>query len=73
MRLKYAGLKVDKLVLEHSLDKAVELLLSERKTEEVVFALPTYTNLFPLRKLLESRLEVINQSPMSKSKGVSGK
>ena len=73
LRLKYAGLKVDKLVLEHSLDKAVELLLSERKTQEDVFALPTYTNLFPLRKLLESRLEVINQSPMSKSKGVSGK
>ncbi|MFZ3102507.1 MAG: MurT ligase domain-containing protein [Desulfitobacteriaceae bacterium] len=59
LRLKYAGLKLEKLVIEHSLDKAVEILLSESKKGEVVFALPTYTNLFPLRQLLTARLKTI--------------
>lgn len=55
LRLKYAGLNTEKLVIEHSLEKAVGILLSNRKIEENVFVLPTYTNLFPMRKLLQSR------------------
>ncbi|MHB8124755.1 MAG: MurT ligase domain-containing protein [Desulfitobacteriaceae bacterium] len=72
LRLKYAGLNVEKLVIEHSLDKALEILLSQRKAGEVVFALPTYTNLFPLRKLLESRLKT-TQTLVARGKGVSEK
>jgi UDP-N-acetylmuramyl tripeptide synthase len=55
LRLKYAGLTVDKLFIEHSLEQALEILLSNRESGEDVFVLPTYTNLFPLRKLLQSR------------------
>jgi UDP-N-acetylmuramyl tripeptide synthase len=57
LRLKYAGLNTEKLVIEHSLEKAVEILLRERNNEEAVYVLPTYTNLFPLRKLLQSRVK----------------
>jgi UDP-N-acetylmuramyl tripeptide synthase len=53
LRLKYAGFREEKLVIEHSLAKAVELL--ERypsAAAETVFVLPTYTALFPLREIL---------------------
>ncbi len=69
LRLKYAGLSIEKLVIEHSLDKAVEILLSECRVGEVVFALPTYTNLFPLRKLLETRIKT-TQTLVSRNEGV---
>lgn len=52
LRLKYAGVKLEKLMLEPSLEQALMLLQQERQAEDTVFALPTYTALFPLRELL---------------------
>ncbi len=72
LRLKYAGLTVDKLIIEHSLDKALEILLSQRKSGEDIFVLPTYTNLFPLRKLLQSRLKA-GQGFVARNKAVAEK
>ena len=55
LRLKYAGVSVEKLVLEHTLSEALDRLQAGRAAEEVAFVLPTYTLLFPLREILESR------------------
>lgn len=55
LRLKYAGLPVEKLVIEHTLTEALNRLQVSRAVEEVAFICPTYTLLFPLRELLESR------------------
>ena len=54
LRLKYAGVPVHKLVIEHSLSAALDCLQASRVVEEVAFICPTYTLLFPLRELLES-------------------
>ncbi len=70
LRLKYAGLNTEKLVIEHSLEKAVEILLNNRKNEEAVFVLPTYTNLFPLRKLLQARVTAAKASLSREQGGV---
>lgn len=55
LRLKYCGVSEDKIILEHSLPEAVECLETNRIEDEVSFVLPTYTLLFPLRKILEDR------------------
>jgi len=55
LRLKYAGVPVAKLVIEHTLTEALDCLQASRAVEEVAFICPTYTLLFPLRGLLESR------------------
>ena len=55
MRLKYAGVSVEKLVIEHTLPEALNRLQASRAEEEVAFILPTYTLLFPLREILEER------------------
>lgn len=52
LRLKYAGFPEEFLVLEHSLEKAVEILDNTRVPGEPAFILPTYTALFPLRDTL---------------------
>jgi len=57
LRLKYAGVSVEKLVLEHTLVEAVNRLQANRSEAEVAFILPTYTLLFPLREILEERQE----------------
>jgi len=57
LRLKYAGVSVEKLVIEHTLAEALDRLQASRAVEEVVFILPTYTLLFPLREILEDRQE----------------
>ena len=55
LRLKYAGVSIEKLVIIHSLADALDCLLAERSAEEAVFILPNYTLLFPLHELLENR------------------
>ena len=57
LRLKYAGVSVDKLVIEHTLAEALDRLQASKTAEEVTFILPTYTLLFPLREILEDRQE----------------
>jgi len=59
LRLKYAGVAEEKLIIEHSLEKAVEILEKcqpiqdkQRLLRETVFVFPTYTALFPLREIL---------------------
>ncbi len=54
LRLKYAGMPEEKLLIEHSLEKAVAALQAGRQGKERVFVLPTYTMLFPLRDYLAS-------------------
>ncbi len=53
LRLKYAGVPVEKLVLEHSLTESLDRLRANRAEDEAWFVLPTYTLLFPLREILE--------------------
>lgn len=55
LRLKYAGVPVEKLVLKHDLVGALEGLTGNRTEDEVWFVLPTYTLLFPLREILDDR------------------
>ena len=55
LRLKYAGVSEGKLILEHTLAGALDLLQTNRAAEEATFILPTYTLLFPLREILEIR------------------
>jgi len=55
LRLKYAGVSVEKLVIEHTLAEALNRLQVSKAEEEVAFILPTYTLLFPLREILEDR------------------
>lgn len=55
VRLKYAGIPVDKLQIEHSLEKALDHVQEGRKGDEAVYILPTYTVLFPMREILEQR------------------
>lgn len=57
LRLKYAGISVEKLVIEHTLAEALDRLQASRAVAEVAFILPTYTLLFPLREILEDRQE----------------
>ncbi|HWQ41793.1 MAG TPA: MurT ligase domain-containing protein [Desulfosporosinus sp.] len=57
LRLKYAGVSVEKLVIEHTLPEALNRLQASRTEKEVAFILPTYTLLFPLREILEDRQE----------------
>lgn len=70
LRLKYAGVSVEKLVIEHTLAEALDRLQASRAVEEVVFILPTYTLLFPLREFLESRQKNAGLSrPKAKVRG----
>ncbi|KGP75748.1 UDP-N-acetylmuramyl peptide synthase [Desulfosporosinus sp. Tol-M] len=55
LRLKYAGVSVEKLVIEHTLAEALDRLQASRAAKEAAFILPTYTLLFPLREFLECR------------------
>ena len=55
LRLKYAGVSVEKLILKHTLKEALDCLQMNRAREEAAFILPTYTLLFPLREILEDR------------------
>jgi len=70
LRLKYAGVSVEKLVIEHTLAEALDRLQASRAVEEVAFILPTYTLLFPLREFLESRQKNAGLSrPKAKVRG----
>lgn len=55
LRLKYAGVPVEKLKIEHTIENAVEQLQSVGTREESVFIFPTYTALFPVREILKKR------------------
>jgi UDP-N-acetylmuramyl tripeptide synthase len=56
LRLKYSGFREEKIILEDSLVKAVELLESYQSSgEEVIFILPNYTLLSPIREILVSK------------------
>ncbi|SPF53737.1 conserved hypothetical protein [Candidatus Desulfosporosinus infrequens] len=57
LRLKYAGVSGEKLVIEHMLPEALIRLQASREEDEIAFILPTYTLLFPLREILEERQE----------------
>lgn len=56
LRLKYAGFPEEKITLEKSLLKAVDLLgESPDIHKDAVFILPTYTALFPMRDILVAK------------------
>ncbi|HVJ48024.1 MurT ligase domain-containing protein [Desulfitobacterium sp.] len=55
LRLKYAGVPVEKLRIEHTLETAVDQLQAAATGEEPTFICPTYTALFPVREILEKR------------------
>jgi UDP-N-acetylmuramyl tripeptide synthase len=61
VRLKYAGLKPEKLLVEQSLPKAVELLEGfQPSSEQAVYILSNYTALFPLRDILIAKSRAVN-------------
>ncbi|WP_407313361.1 MurT ligase domain-containing protein [Desulfosporosinus sp. SB140] len=62
LRLKYAGIPEEKILIEHTLIAALNLLQSDRQGSEAAFILPTYTLLFPLRDILEERKKVIGSA-----------
>lgn len=65
VRLKYAGVSVDKLQIEHDLEKALEQVQDDREAREAVFVLPTYTLLFPVREILDRKQ--VKRAPSEKS------
>ena len=51
LRLKYAGVPENKIVIEPSIEKAIQLVSkSEEKTEKITI-LPSYTALLKINKL----------------------
>lgn len=55
VRLKYAGVPIDKLQMEHELENALEALQADREGDETVYILPTYTVLFPMQEILAKK------------------
>ena len=51
VRLKYAGIPANKIIIEEDLKKAVEIASSSDKIEENLTILPTYTALLKLNKM----------------------
>jgi hypothetical protein len=51
VRLKYAGIPTNKIIIEEDLKKAVEIASSSDKIEENLTILPTYTALLKLSKM----------------------
>ena len=51
VRLKYAGIPADKIIVEEDLKTAVEIVSSSDKMEENISILPTYTALLKLNKM----------------------
>ena len=51
VRLKYAGVPADKIIVEEDLKTAVEIVSSSDKMEENISILPTYTALLKLNKM----------------------
>lgn len=70
LRLKYAGVSVEKLILEHSLEGALDYLKKTRAEDEAWFVLPTYTLLFPFRGILEN---LQNSAGLTNSEAKGGK
>ena len=55
LRLKYAGWPVDRVTVVDDLDRSLEIALDARPGR--LFALPTYTSLLDLRRLLTERYD----------------
>jgi UDP-N-acetylmuramyl tripeptide synthase len=53
VRLKYAGIEADRLLVEPDLKAAVERALEETGAGETLYVLPTYTALLTLRNILD--------------------
>ena len=53
MRLKYAGVSDDRIVVEPGLERALDAAVAG--AEERLYALPTYTAMLELRELLAGR------------------
>ncbi len=51
LRLKYAGIPQDKIIIEKSLEKAIELVSKSDNKEEKITILPSYTALLTINKL----------------------
>ncbi len=52
VRLKYAGIEAERLVVVKTLSGALQAALDRIKPDEGIYVLPTYTALFPMRDLL---------------------
>ena len=55
LRLKYAGLATDRIVVEPSLGDALDRAVADGEAGRPLYALPTYTALLDLRRLLAER------------------
>lgn len=52
VRLKYAGIGHEKLIMIKDLSKALNFLVDTVRMDQGVYVLPTYTALFPMRELM---------------------
>jgi UDP-N-acetylmuramyl tripeptide synthase len=55
VRLKYAGVPADRIAIEPSLSRALDLALDDDDSGRTLYALPTYTAMLELRGLLVRR------------------
>ena len=53
LRLKYAGVNADNIILEKDLKKSVEISLANTTESEVLYILPSYTALLKMQKFLK--------------------
>ena len=51
LRLKYAGVPQDKIVIEKSIEKAIALVSGSENSDEKITILPSYTALLKINKM----------------------
>ena len=51
LRLKYAGIPQDKIIVEKSIEKAIALVSVSENKDEKITILPSYTALLKINKL----------------------
>lgn len=58
VRLKYAGIPEDGIVIEHDYNVLIDKLLEGAAEDETIYLLPTYTAMLDIRKILKERFHL---------------
>ena len=58
LRLKYAGIPEDGILIEHDENKLIDRLIEASGENETIYLLPTYTAMLDIRKNLKDRFKL---------------
>lgn len=67
LRLKYAGVKISKIILEKDLERATKLLLLKTSTAKLSYILPTYTAMMEIRNFFDTKDNFANLGKVTKN------